>query len=86
MKAIDQEIGDKALDLARTAVLYAQNEKQRELEEKETNMNELINELAKQLIEENSQYMPDDITMGALEHVDTVAKKRGRPKKKKEAN
>ena len=87
MKAIDEEIGKKALDMAQDAVLFAKTEKEQELLEKEQNMNELISELAKQLVVENSQYMPEDITEGALERIETVAKpKRGRPKKNKEVN
>lgn len=83
MKAIDKEIGEKALEMAKGAVLFAQKE-QKELQEKEQNMDELITELAKQLIEENSEYMPDEITIGATKRVEQIAKKRGRPKKNKE--
>lgn len=82
MKALDEEINEKALELAKESVLFAQTEKEKRMQEKEDNMEDLISELAKQLIVDNSQYMPDDITMDALENVEKKAKKRGRPKKK----
>ena len=61
MKAIDKEISEKALNMAQDAVLSAKNEKEEKLIEKEQSMNDLINELAKQLIIENSEYMPEDV-------------------------
>lgn len=88
MKAIEEEISKKALDRAQEAVLFAKTEKDKQLREKEENMNELINEIAKQLIIDNSQYMPEDITEDALEYVEesTPKKKRGRPKKNEEVS
>ena len=85
MKAIEDEVGEKALELAKQSVLFAQEEKEKEIKEKEENMDDLIDELAKQLIVENSQYMPDDIVVNALNNVEkTTQKRRGRPKKVKE--
>ena len=86
MKAIEDEIGEKALELAKQSVLFSQEEKEKEIKEKEENMDDLIDELAKQLIVENSQYMPDDIVVNAINNVEkTTQKRRGRPKKVKEA-
>ena len=87
MKAIEEEINRKALDRAQESVLFAQTEKEKMIAEKEENMEELINEIAKQLIVENSQYMPEDIVENALENVETISqRKRGRPKKNKEVS
>ena len=87
MKALDDEIGEKALAMAKEAVLFAQEDREKEIKEKEENMDDLIEELAKQLIIENSQYMPDDIVMNAIEKVETTTqKRRGRPKKSKEVD
>lgn len=67
MVALDKEIEEKALDMAEEAVIYATN--RRELEEKEENIDDLINEFAKQLVEENRQYLGDDITNMAKEKI-----------------
>ncbi len=72
MKAIDQTIEDKALDVAEEAVLFASN--QRKVKEKEENIDELINDFAKQLIEENRQYLGDEIVEEAKESVNTRTK------------
>jgi len=86
MRALDKEIGEKALNMAQDAVISAKNEREEKLIEKEQSMNDLINELAKQLIIENSEYMPEDVAIDAIEKVEEMsqAKKRGRPKKNKE--
>lgn len=76
MVALDREIEEKALDMAEEAVIYATNKK--EIEEKEENIDDLINEFAKQLVEENRQYLGDDVTNMAKEEIDK--KKEGEKK------
>lgn len=57
INAIDKTIQEKALDLAEDSIRYAKEELEKEIEEKEENMDNLIEELANQLIEENEQYL-----------------------------
>lgn len=68
MVALNREIEEKALDVAEEAVIYATN--RREIEEKEENIEDIINEFAKQLVEENRQYLGDEITNMAKEKID----------------
>ena len=68
-KALDKKIEEKALDVAEDAVLFATNK--REMEEKEENIEDLINELAKQMIDENEQYLGKEIADTAKEHIDS---------------
>ena len=78
MKALDKKIEEKALDVAEEAVMFANS--QEAIKDKEENIDDLIDELAKQLIEENRQYLGDDITERAKEEVD---KKEGKKNVKK---
>lgn len=68
MVALNREIEEKALDVAEEAVIYATN--RREIEDKEENIEDIINEFAKQLVEENRQYLGDEITNMAKEKID----------------
>ena len=72
MIALDKQIEEKALDVAEEAVLFATS--QRELREKEENIDDLINEFAKQLIEDNRQYLGDDVVETAKEQVNKKMK------------
>ena len=79
MKSLNEEIEKKAIELAEEAVLIARSEKEKEVEEKEENLEDLINDLAKNLITENRQYIGDDLTKRAIEEIE----KKEKPKKKK---
>ena len=74
MNAIDRTIEEKAFELAQDSVKYAREELKREIEEKEKSMDELIEQLAKELIEENEEFLGKTLA--------TESKKKvGRPKK-----
>lgn len=81
MKALDDKIEKKALDIAEEAVVFATNNK--ELEQKEENIDDLINEFAQQLIEENRQYLGDEVTEQAKKQVDKMKEEKKDVKKTK---
>lgn len=70
MKALDREIEQEALEKAKAKVTEARTEKQKALQEKKTKKRDLIDELAKLIIEENSQILGEDIAQSAIEKVD----------------
>ncbi len=70
MKALDKEIEEEALEKARTKVTEARSEKQKVLQEKKDNKRDLIDELAKLIIEENTQILGADIAEDAIEKID----------------
>lgn len=70
MKALDKEIEEEALEKARTKVTEARTEKQKALQEKKENKRDLIDELAKLIIEENTQILGADIAEDAIEKID----------------
>ena len=70
MEAIDQMIEDKAIEKANQKVDEAKSELERQIEEKEDNIDDLIAEMAKMIIQENEQYLGKELTNKAIEKVD----------------
>lgn len=77
MKALDKEIEEEALEKAKKKVTEAKSEKQKALQEKKENKRDLIDELAKLIIEENTQILGADIAENAIEKIDNEKEKEG---------
>lgn len=77
MKALDKEIEEEAIEKAKEKVTEARTEKQKALQEKKDNKRDLIDELAKLIIEENTQILGEDIAQSAIEKVDKTKKEGG---------
>lgn len=77
MKLLDKEIEEEALEKAKAKVTEARTEKQKALQEKRSNKRDLIDELAKLIIEENSQILGADIAKSAIEKVDKTKEEEG---------
>lgn len=80
MVALNKKIEEKGLDLAEEAILSAT--KQRELKQKEENLDDLISEFAKQLIDENKQYLGQELVDLAKEEVTKKSKGGNKHEKK----
>ena len=83
MRELDRIIEKRAVDLVNDTIADAtlNNQKKREVEEKEKNIANLIKEMAKTMIEENRGYIPDDI---ADESIELIEKKVDDKKNKKD--
>ena len=87
-KELDKIIEQKAMEKARNKVLEAKSEIQKRVEEKENNIDNLIDEVAKMILEENEPYIGKeikDIAIDKLEETkeggnENVKKTRGRKK------
>ena len=77
MRALDKEIEEEALEKAKKKVTEAKSEKQKALQEKKENKRDLIDELAKLIIEENTQIIGSDIAENAIEKIDNENEKEG---------
>lgn len=75
MRALDREIEEEALEKAKKKVTEAKSEKQKALQEKKENKRDLIDELAKLIIEENTQILGADIAENAIEKIDNEKEK-----------
>ena len=71
MEVLDQEIERKAFEKAKESIEEARvlTEKEKEIKEKEENMNELIRMMAEMMLENNKQYIGEEITEKAKEIV-----------------
>ena len=69
MEAINNEIQSKAMELAKEKVEEVKTEKQKMIEKKEKNFDELVEELAELIIKENKQYIGKDVAKEAIERV-----------------
>ena len=77
MAEIDKMIEDKAIEMANTKVEEAKTELERQVEEKEENIDDLIAEMAKMIIQENEQYLGTELTDKAIEKVNQENTKEG---------
>ena len=76
IKALDKTIQEKALNLAEDSIKYANEELQRAIQEKEENIDELILELANELIDENENYLGEEIAKQAKKRVRKTTKEK----------
>lgn len=77
MKELDKEIEEKAINLAREKVQQAKTELEEKIEEKEYSMEELIAKMAKIIIEDNEQYLGQEVKDKAIEKIEKENTKEG---------
>lgn len=72
MKAIDKEIEEKALEKAKLIVDEVKSEKEKSIEKREQTMEELIDDFAKVIINENKRYIGKEIADEAISKIDNT--------------
>ena len=77
MKELDKIIEEKALKLANEKVDEAKSELEKQIEEKEYGMDDLISKMAKIIIEENEQYIGKKVKDKAIDKVEQENTKEG---------
>ena len=83
MRALDKKISEKALDLAENSIKYANDQLEKEIKEKEESYDDLVAELANELIEENKAFFSEDLTKAAKEQVKKVKEANKNAKKER---
>ena len=78
MKELDLKIEQDAIKKANEAIydVVEENEKQRRAKRKEEELNKLIDQMAKALIEENKRSIGQDVAEEAIEKIDKDSKKK----------
>lgn len=74
IKALDAQIQEKAVEKARIAIDEVKSEKEKQLEQKELTLDELIADMAAQLLEENKSYIGEEIVEEAKKKIRTKDK------------
>ncbi len=69
MQAINKEIEEKALELAKQKVDEIKSERQKIVDKKEENFDKLVEELATLIIKENKSYIGKDVANEAIERI-----------------
>ncbi len=72
MRELDKVIEENAIKLANEKVDQARSEIEQQVEEKEQNIDELIEQMAKEIINENEQYIGKDVKEKAIEKIDST--------------
>ena len=70
MRTLDRKIEEEAFNKANKKVMEAQSAKEKALQKKENNMDNLIDNLAKLIIEQNSQGIGYDVAQDAIKSID----------------
>lgn len=71
MKEIDRQIESQAFQKANDKVYEAKSDKQKKLEQKQESMDDLIDQMAKLIIEQNSASIGKDVAQMAKDKIDT---------------
>ena len=70
MRTLDRKIEEEAFNKANKKVMEAQSAKEKALQKKENNMDNLIDNLAKLIIEQNSSSVGYDVAQNAIKSID----------------
>ena len=82
MTAIDSQIEKEAFEKANQKVIEAKSDKQKAIEKKQAQKADLIDQLAKAILEQNKHIVGEEIAERAINKVNQdTAKRRGRPRK-----
>lgn len=82
--ALDREIEAKAITKAEDTVAKVRTLKERKLEERQVKMEDIVDEMAKLIIQENEPYIGKEIAKEAIKEVNESGKKRRANKEKTE--
>lgn len=69
IKALDEEIEKQAIELANKTIEQVKSKPQQMAEEKETSMDELIRKMAEMVLNDNRQYVGDDVAEAAINKI-----------------
>lgn len=77
IEALDKVIDERALELANDTIdkVTLKSRRQKELENKEHNLDELIRKTAKRMIEENKDYIPENIAEESIKEIENTKQK-----------
>lgn len=83
IEELDKVINEKALNLANDTIekMTLRSKREKELAEKEKNMEKIIRQMAKMMISENKNYISKEIVENSIEEIDKMEKQETKEKK-----
>ena len=86
MRELNKEIEAEAVKKAKAKIAEVKSEKQKVLQEKRNKKLDLIDELAKLIIEKNVETLGDEVAEGAIEKIENEGGKRNETISKEKTN
>ena len=86
IKALDEEIEERAIALANEKIDKVKSRNQKIAEEREANMEDLISKMAEIILEENKRYVGEDVAEEAIEEIKEDRQKDKNSKEKEASN
>lgn len=83
LRLLDKQIQDSAIDLANINIEKAKSKLQQMVEEKEEEKDDLVKQMAKLILEENDDYIGEDIAKEAIEELEKQIEEESKTKSKK---
>ena len=82
--ALDKEIQAKAIEKAEDTVARVRTAKERKLEERQVKMEDIVDEMAKMIIQENKAYIGKEVANEAIEEISKKGRKKNEKQEKTE--
>ena len=82
--ALDREIEEKAVTKAEDVVAKVRTERERRLEERRMKMDDIVDEMAKMIIQENEAYLGKEVAQESIEELTGIRQKRKEEREKAE--
>lgn len=84
IKVLDEEIKDKAIDLANETIMKVKSRPQKIADDKQSKFEELVKKMAEVVITDNKEYLGQDVAESAIEELENMIKEGGKEENEKE--
>ena len=84
IKVLDEEIKDKAIDLANETIMKVKSRPQKIADDKQSKFEELVKKMAEVVINDNKEYLGQDVAESAIEELEKMVEEGGKEENEKE--
>ena len=84
IKVLDEEIKDKAIDLANETIMKVKSRPQKIADDKQSKFEELVKKMAEVVINDNKEYLGQDVAESAIEELEKMVEEVGKEENEKE--
>lgn len=82
IKVLDEEIKDKAIDLANETIMKVKSRPQKIADDKQSKFKELVKKMAEVVINDNKEYLGQDVAESAIEELEKMVEEGGKENEK----
>ena len=84
IKVLDEEIKDKAIDLANETIMKVKSRPQKIADDKQSKFEELVKKMAEVVINDNKEYLGQDVAESAIEELEKMVEEGGKEENENE--